>query len=199
MTDELQTWLDTHWRAVCAPARAVAEKFDACPTLFDYVAQHLYPALLRFGYDLPLSVVVDLAYLYLHDPAQELRPGASFVLKDLAQRYCDGINQEASDSLLNVALYTAQHAKRQNLPRSKTREALPQPPKQVRRGEAAETTGILTFLELVASGLLRHPRLAGKQDQLRAPEKLRDELLRGQLDDACRHKRQLHTSHSGGW
>lgn len=135
----LQAWLRIQRDALCAPPAAV-ERTNAGCSRFVHVAATAYASLVRAGYEIPLSMAVDLACLYLDETLEEFRPPPSWpaaVGPELARRYCRSLNGSDARCALRRTVVKARMARLTD------------------RGEGPSRHGggLCTFLELVAGGL----------------------------------------------
>ena len=141
------TWLDVQRQCVCVPEHAVGAVLDE---RFACIAQSVYPDLVRSGYRVPLSVVVDLACLFEDGPDHdyELAPPREWPADVQPEDYCLLINMASKrGGPINHVLRGVHQARRQaGKPLSKWRP---------RRGENASSAGLVTFLELMLSALVR--------------------------------------------
>jgi hypothetical protein len=165
----LETWVGAEWAAACAPRRMLCKQLSDGWALRDHVARRLYPRLLRQGYEVPLAVLLDLSYLYLHGPdlPEPFRPQpGSPVPAALAVRYCQALAAASEARRVRETIETARRALRQQVHAAGGSALVPAPQHRESPGDAA---GLLTFLEITAGGLCRCVR-----DDVRLPAPLRD-------------------------
>ena len=173
------SWVATQLRAVCADTLRWPSHEGAVRRRVGQLAAGVYPELLRRGYEIPLSVVVDLAELYRLGPKfLFVRPAGWPVPPELAVQYCQVLNELARGGRLH-SIIKAVRAAAQHWARLSKRgiASLPHPGP----GENGESRGLATFVSLVADAMLRN---AGVILEPQIPPAIRKELLAGVVPPA---------------
>ena len=152
------TWISTQLDHVCAPLSRMLPDRTSGRRLGLGVARSLYPGLVAEGHHVPLSVVVDLAYLYIAPEQEELRVGPRWRLgRDLGDRYCSVINRQASGGGLSRWIAAARQgrvgrAREEQQGAAQLHEILEQDARRL-LDRVVDTGGVVTFLRLACSAL----------------------------------------------
>lgn len=188
MTIEIREWKkEVYLHTVCAPKELFEFKLQNDLTRFEYVTGIVYPLLLKTGYELPLSVVVDLTCLYLDSSKKKFGAPSSLRIDSfLLMQYCMNLNQDASRGPLRKVIKAAQNAIHHNERfRASPREPNMQNKQmQQRHGEIVETKGLMTFLEMVSIELLRKYDLIDRFKRISLPSVIHKQLLQADIKES---------------